>query len=87
MRVPATPTEDHHAAFRHFLSTANQAFPQFSLCFLAFLLVFSGFLQLLRQFSRLQRTRNHQNSGRRGLSAATSSGRFSSAISGAAARK
>jgi hypothetical protein len=32
------------------LSTANQAFPQFSLCFLAFFLVFSGFLQLLRHF-------------------------------------
>jgi hypothetical protein len=67
MRVPATPTEDHHAAFRRFLSTANQAFPQFSLCFLAFFLVFSGFLQLLRQFSQLpsilQRPCGHQPCG------------------------
>jgi hypothetical protein len=53
MRVPATPTEDHHAAFCRFLSTANQAFPQFSSCFCGFYRVFGRFLQLLRQFARL----------------------------------
>src|ERR1700744_4108295 len=53
MRVPATPTEDHHAAFRRCLSTANRAFPQFYSCFLGFWLVLCRFLQLLLQFPGL----------------------------------
>src|ERR1700733_6605902 len=56
MRVPATPTEDHHAAFRRCLSTANQAFPQFYSCFLEFWPVLCRFLQLCCSFLASRRS-------------------------------